>query len=544
MGKTRQPAWDTERDHQRAKEIGRRRLQVDEIKRRAQRWRLTDCDEETLAQMRHALIDEMEVLQGRLQEADKRFALYLENGRPLEVDQTLRALDRLTVEWGNLNQHLQEIDEALLERHLRTRLIRTLGGERRLNLLDGAVLIAIVVVVALTIVELLVPLPAATIAGIVTFDTIICVFLIADFGLRLALAEDRGWYFRRYWIDLFASIPFYEFLRFGRLVRIARFVRLLRLGRAVRVLRFAFRGLDKLARTFQLNLLKRSVLIALVLLVVGALSIGALEAPQTAAAPSGLSESLWWSFATVVTGGFADLYNPNTLGGRLLTVGLVLLGLTVTGIFTASLTSVLVEDESSRIEQSQVALEARLSVINQKLDLLSGETNEGLIALETASQQLSNRRTRAGIAQVLTETMMRDFSAVQASVHLLDGAQARLKQVAQMGMNAVGPPERLPVGEGLAGRIVADLLAVENVAEVDLEPVTEPCVPVNGVSMVCPLVAARRVLGVLHVVMPEDLGRYYLYNRVPMTLAHHAAVAFLAEENGHALRARRRGSGL
>ncbi|MCA9970342.1 MAG: ion transporter [Anaerolineales bacterium] len=543
MGKTRQPAWDTERDHQRAKEIGRRRLQVDEIKRRAQRWRLTDCDEETLAQMRHALIDEMEVLQGRLQEADKRFALYLENGRPLEVDQTLRALDRLTVEWANLNDHLQEIDEALLERHLRTRLIRTLGGERRLNLLDGAVLIAIVVVVALTIVELLVPLPAATIAGIVTFDTIICVFLIADFGLRLALAEDRGWYFRRYWIDLFASIPFYEFLRFGRLVRIARFVRLLRLGRAVRVLRFAFRGLDKLARTFQLNLLKRSVLIALVLLVVGALSIGALEAPQTAAAPSGLSESLWWSFATVVTGGFADLYNPNTLGGRLLTVGLVLLGLTVTGIFTASLTSVLVEDESSRIEQSQVALEARLSVINQKLDLLSGETNEGLIALETASQQLSNRRTRAGIAQVLTETMMRDFSAVQASVHLLDGAQARLKQVAQMGMNAVGPPERLPVGEGLAGRIVADLLAVENVAEVDLEPVTEPCVPVNGVSMVCPLVAAQRVLGVLHVVMPEDLGRYYLYNRVPMTLAHHAAVAFLAEESGHALRARRRGSG-
>jgi len=100
-------------------------------------------------------------------------------------------------------------------------------------------------------------------------------------------------------------------------------------------------------------------------------------------------------------GGFADLYNPSTLPGRLVTVGLVLLGLTVTGIFTASLTSVLVEDESSRIEQAQHDLEAELGVINQKLDLLSGETNEGLIALETVSQALSNQETRADIAHIL-----------------------------------------------------------------------------------------------------------------------------------------------
>jgi hypothetical protein len=28
--------------------------------------------------------------------------------------------------------------------------------------------------------------------------------------------------------------------------------------------------------------------------------------------------------------------------------------------------------------------------------------------------------------------------------------------------------------------------------------------------------------------LPENLGRYYLYNRAPMTLAHHAAMAFYA----------------
>ncbi len=38
------------------------------------------------------------------------------------------------------------------------------------------------------------------------------------------------------------------------------------------------------------------------------------------------------------------------------------------------------------------------------------------------------------------------------------------------------------------------------------------------------------MLGVLHAVLPDDLARYYLYNRVPMTLAHHAAMAFLAAD--------------
>jgi hypothetical protein len=45
-----------------------------------------------------------------------------------------------------------------------------------------------------------------------------------------------------------------------------------------------------------------------------------------------------------------------------------------------------------------------------------------------------------------------------------------------------------------------------------------------------PLVAGGGVLGALHVVLPDDLARYYLYNRVPMTMAHHAAVAFYAAD--------------
>jgi branched-subunit amino acid ABC-type transport system permease component len=188
-------------------------------------------------------------------------------------------------------------------------------------------------IVLLTIVELMLNLPPTAVVWITRIDTVISLFLLFDFGLRLKLTEDKGWFFRRYWIDLLAAIPFHQVLALGPLVpaaRFARLLRLLRLGRAIRVLLFTFRGLDKLFQTLQLNLLKKSLLIALALLIFGALSISTLE---SGSAVTELSEGLWWSFATVVTGGFADLYNPSTLPGRVVTVGLVLLGLTVTGIF-------------------------------------------------------------------------------------------------------------------------------------------------------------------------------------------------------------------
>lgn len=521
---------DTTRENLKAREVGQHEIQVAEIKRRAQHWRLMDCDDDALKQMRRALIEEMEAVEARLVETDKRFLYYVEKGRPLDTQRSLQVIDRVSMQWEKLNRHLQDVNDALMERHLRARLIQRLGSERRVNLLDGAVFLLIFVAVGLLGVELLVALPEETVAAITALDTIICMFLIGDFFLRLSSAEDKGWYLRRYWIDLVSSIPIYGFLRIGRLVRITRFarlVRLLRLGRALRVLLFAFRGLDKLFRTFQLNLLKRSVLIALVLLVFGAFSISALEGVQESSLQE-VGESLWWSFTTVVTGGFADLYNPGTVTGRIITAGLVLLGFTVTGIFTASLTSVLVEDDSSRIEQNQRNLRTQLEGVHQKLDLLSGEANEWLIAMETVAQSLSNQSSRQAVAEALVETMVQDFECVQASVHLLTEDNQELQRLAHRGLAQVAPPERSEVGVHLAGRVVARLLRQTDIASIDLEPETELCMAVKGVALVCPLVASQRVLGVLHIVLPDNLARYYLYNRVPMTLAHHAAVAFHA----------------
>jgi voltage-gated potassium channel len=517
---------DQRLDHEKAKSLHRQEAEVSFIRRRAENWRLTDCSVAALEQMRHALIVEMERLQEKLETLDNQFLQTINGGMPLQAEESREDIERLSNQWDSLNKRLQEIDHALQERTLRDRLIKTLGGEQNLLLLDISVFVSIILVIGLTLMEWFLPLSPETFSLFITIDTVVCFFLIGDFLLRWRLAEDSSWYFRRYWIDLVASIPFYEFLRFGRLLRLARFARLfrlLRLSRALRVLLFSFRGLNKLTQTFQINLLKRAIVIAAILLIVGAFSISLFEASLNA--PENLGEGLWWSFTTVVTGGFADLYNPSTVSGRLLTVGLVLLGLTVTGIFTASLTSVLVEDESMRLERNQHALEVQIEDVNRKVDLLSHETNQGLIALETVAQVLSSQTSRSGVARVLVNTLLDDFNAVQASVHLLDGDRNHLQLIARGGAAKLSPADNLFVGDGFPGRVVADLLAEEALGEVDLEPETELVITLPGKAMACPIVAGTKVLGVMHLVLPDEIARYYLYNRVPMTLAHHAAMA-------------------
>ena len=505
-------------------------VSVSDIKRRVQHWRLTDSDAPTLEQMRHGLVAEIQGIERQLSEADEDFQSQVAKGNPLEAKRAQDTIELLASDWDDLTSHVQEVDEALQERRLRNRIVEAVGSELRANIIEGLVLILIVVVVSLTVVDLFFPISEGTSAQIRNVDLVISIILVVEFFARMSLADSKSWYFRRYWVDLVASLPFQEFLRFGRLVRITRFARVLRVARLARLLRvflFIFRGVDKLFRTLQLNLVKRAMAMTIILLVLGALGISFLEGAYEASLQE-TGESLWWSFATVVTGGYGDIYNPITTSGRIVTVILVLLGLTVSGILTASLTSVLVEDDSVRLERQQNSLESHLETIDQRLRLMSRTNDEGLNALETVSQALSNQRSREEVSSVLAARLLDDYECLQASIHLYDRENEELVRIYHAGEAEAAPAGRLKLRKGWIGHFMAELLALSDAAGVDLEPETEPRPNIRGVAMLCPLVAGRQVLGILHVVLPGALARYHLYNRVPMILAHHAALAFYA----------------
>jgi voltage-gated potassium channel Kch len=139
----------------------------------------------------------------------------------------------------------------------------------------------------------------------------------------------------------------------------------MRFFRVVRVLLYFWKGLDELAEIFDIKLMKKALIYISAIMVGGAAIIYYIEGNDVEL--SNFVQSVWWSFTTVVTGGFADIYNPTTTAGMVLTVILVLAGMVLVGVFTATLTSIMVGDESeSTIDTLRVYLETRLEERDSK----------------------------------------------------------------------------------------------------------------------------------------------------------------------------------
>ena len=219
-------------------------------------------------------------------------------------------------------------------------------------------------------------------------DVICCTVFMVNFFFEHALAASKKWYWKRNWIDFITSIPLppvqviaasgqLEFVRLGRLLRAMRILRALRV---FRIALFFWRGMDHLSSTLDVRLLKRSLLYGLLSLVFGACIFMGLERMDSG---SGFWASLWWSFTTLVTGGYADIHNPETASGKILTVFLVITGMVLVGVFTATLTSILVSDEDSlKVEEleEQVGIVTKIQEdikdTNERLDRLEGTIRE------------------------------------------------------------------------------------------------------------------------------------------------------------------------
>ena len=220
-------------------------------------------------------------------------------------------------------------------------------------------------------------------------DTICCLLFLWNFFFELRLAESKKWYWKRHWVDFLTSIPLpplhllveatdgINAIRAGRVLRVLRFLRTIRI---VRMFLYFWRGLDHLSTVMDVKLLKRSMLYGLLAMFFGALLFMSIERVQ--GGDGSFLESLWWSFTTLVTGGFADIHNPQTIGGKILTVMLVIGGMVLVGVFTATLTTVLVRDDDNWQRQDLDELNARL----QKLEEILLETTSKIEKIDSSSE--------------------------------------------------------------------------------------------------------------------------------------------------------------
>jgi len=294
-----------------------------------------------------------------------------EEGRWADMQTAREHILLLREDLNEVDNALERIEDAWQARVLRDRMLERLGSPAMVKALEGLILVLIAAVLGILWVETAIDLTETEQTMLTIVDTAICGIFLWEFFWRMSLADSNRWYWRAYWIDFLASLPLAGVLRIGRIARIARAARVARLARAARVLRavralaFFSRGFDKIAAIFRLQVFSRPLALTLALLIVGGMVISHTEG--NAEGVENFWQGIWWSFTTVVTGGFGDIHNPVHTLSRVLTVLLVVLGIVLTGALTAGLANILLGDETARIERRQMVIQEQLDVLNERL---------------------------------------------------------------------------------------------------------------------------------------------------------------------------------
>ena len=162
-----------------------------------------------------------------------------------------------------------------------------------------------------------------------------------EYLVRLAVADRKLGFALSFFglVDLLAILPFY--LALGVDLRSIRIVRLLRLFRLLKITRYS-EAIRRLGMAFQI--VREELILfgsaALILLYVSAVGIYFFERDAQPDQFASIFHSLWWAMITLTTVGYGDVY-PVTVGGRVFTFVILILGLGVVAVPTGLLASAL-----------------------------------------------------------------------------------------------------------------------------------------------------------------------------------------------------------
>lgn len=315
----------------------------------------------------NALHDEVQnkqsalLAEARLHEAD--LSQHIQDKKMMDFETHHAKLRQIKRRFDRLETMRNRIFDRYQEQRIEEGLHRRLG-RRGTTALRLTVLVLIGVVLAILFVEHFESgLEIGLLWTFFAVDTAACAVFITEFFLRFSQAESKRWYWRKHWIDLVSSIPLPPdpLTTDVRWVRMVRLIRLLRIMRALRILAFLWRGMDGLERVTDVRLMKKTVVWIVALVLAGGLMVHGLEGGPGDAARSGnpgtgvdtVGDGLWWSFTTLATGGFADLYNPSSAFARAITGVLILAGAVVVSVLTATLTMIYQGETAEEIRYNQ-----------------------------------------------------------------------------------------------------------------------------------------------------------------------------------------------
>jgi len=200
-------------------------------------------------------------------------------------------------------------------------------------------------------VETLPRLDSRVVTFLELFEVITVLIFSIEYILRVIVADKKLKFIFSFYgiIDLVAILPFY--IATGLDLRSVRIFRLLRVIRMMKFTRYND-AVNRLIGAFQTIKAELVVffMITLCVLYVSALGIFYFENPAQPDKYVSVFHSLWWSVATLTTVGYGDVY-PITIGGRVFTFLILMIGLGLisvpTGLIASALTKTLKSDNKN-----------------------------------------------------------------------------------------------------------------------------------------------------------------------------------------------------
>jgi len=211
-------------------------------------------------------------------------------------------------------------------------------------LLNNLLMIFLAVLsVFLLIVDVLFPLSEGDKSLVHNIDFFIALCFLAEFTYNLYVTSDRKAFFKKYWWELLAAIPFTshttQLLRSLKLVRIIPVLEVLRFIRLAVRLKIIIDESRK--RTKQAYIIY--IMLVIMILVTAAASVFFQFENGVNPNVRNFGDSLWWAIVTLTTIGYGDIY-PYTSEGRVVAVFLMLTGIAALGAFVAAIDAYVVRN--------------------------------------------------------------------------------------------------------------------------------------------------------------------------------------------------------
>lgn len=223
------------------------------------------------------------------------------------------------------------------------------------DLTDGPLTVLAFLLVPILVIPLALRLPAGVMGALNAVDVVIWALFVVEFGAKLYLARHRWVFIRTHVPDLIlVVIPFLRPLRATRILR------------GIRAVSGAGKALDHLSRLLRHRGLNYVLLLVVVLVFLAAGFELSVERHALRSNIHTFPDALWWAVTTITTVGYGDRF-PVTAAGRGIAVVLMVGGIALFGIVTATLASYFTEARNTEADGRLDEIAERLSRLEDYL---------------------------------------------------------------------------------------------------------------------------------------------------------------------------------